>query len=231
PENPEVYFEFRESCSGISKACEVLNTPIVSGNVSLNNGGIDQPIYPTPTIGMIGLIKDYNKILANRLTNEDQLIYVIGETKDDYAGSVIQKLKENRLFGDLSHDLTVEKAHQAAVLKANEDRLLSSAHDISEGGLLIALLEMSFETDYSFEIEVDLTKAQLFSESQSRFIVTVDQSYKEAFEKLVENLQVTLIGRTTTSSQAVVNLPDETVTLDKENLETIWGQALSNQLS
>lgn len=231
PENPEVYFEFRESCSGISKACEVLNTPIVSGNVSLNNGGIDQPIYPTPTIGMIGLIKDYNKILANRLTNEDQLIYVIGETKDDYAGSVIQKLKENRLFGDLSHDLTVEKAHQAAVLKANEDRLLSSAHDISEGGLLIALLEMSFETDYSFEIEVDLTKAQLFSESQSRFIVTVDQSHKEAFEKLVENLQVTLIGRTTTSSQAVVNLPDETVTLDKENLEIIWGQALSNQLS
>ena len=231
PENPEVYFEFRESCSGISKACEVLNTPIVSGNVSLNNGGIDQPIYPTPTIGMIGLIKDYNKILANRLTNEDQLIYVIGETKDDYAGSVIQKLKENRLFGDLSHDLTVEKAHQVAVLKANEDRLLSSAHDISEGGLLIALLEMSFETDYSFEIEVDLTKAQLFSESQSRFIVTVDQSHKEAFEKLVENLQVTLIGRTTTSSQAVVNLPDETVTLDKENLEIIWGQALSNQLS
>lgn len=228
--NPEVYYEMSESARGIAEACRLLDTPVVSGNVSLNNGSSSKPIYPTPIIGMIGLLKDYSQLMTNKITSAGQLIYLLGDTEDDFAGSVIQKVQEGRIFGRPRIDMVQEKAHQDFVLKANEMKLIQSAHDISEGGLLINLLEMAFETDFAFNLSIDLDKELLFSESQSRFILIVDPKDQESFEESARNLPIKVIGQTVSDESIKIDLVDNVETLNKTELEQIWSQALENKL-
>ncbi len=230
--NPEVYYSFEQSCLGISQACEVLDTPVVSGNVSLNNGPFDTPIYPSPIVGMVGLLKDYRKILANQFTSGDQAIYLLGETGADFAGSLIQKIQEDRIFGSPRINLYQEKQNQDFVLTANDQGLLEASHDLSEGGLFVHLLKMAFGTDYGFDLDSNLTKEDLFSETQSRFILAVDASKQADFEALVQeaDVKVQKIGQTKEADQIKVNLADGTrEELSKKELEIIWSQAFDQK--
>lgn len=228
--NPEVYFELEESAKGITQACQVLDTPVVSGNVSLNNGSLDQPIYPTPIVGMIGLIKDYDQVISQKLSQPGHLLYLVGQTGHDYSGSVIQKRQEGKIFGSPSIDLKVEKANQDFVLKANAKGLVQAAHDISEGGLIINLLEMDFGTDLAFDLDLDLEKELLFSESQSRFILAVDPSDQEAFEALGKGINLQEIGQVTSDETIQVKVKDGQESLNKADLENIWSTALAEKL-
>ncbi|NSN13035.1 phosphoribosylformylglycinamidine synthase II, partial [Enterococcus faecalis] len=136
PDKPESFWELWTSADGIAAACRQLGTPVISGNVSLYNETDGQAIYPTPMIGMVGVIEDVSQITTQAFKQVDDLIYLIGETHADFNGSEIQKMQLGRIEGQLrSFDLKEEKANQELVLKAIQAGLVASAHDCAEGGV------------------------------------------------------------------------------------------------
>ncbi|KLV22152.1 phosphoribosylformylglycinamidine synthase subunit PurL [Bacillus altitudinis] len=190
PEKPEIFWQIEKSADGISEACRTLSTPVIGGNVSLYNESNGTAIYPTPVIGMVGLIEDTAHITTQSFQQAGDVIFVIGETKEEFAGSELQKMTEGRIYGKAPEiDLDVELARQEALLAAIQNGLVQSAHDVSEGGLGVALAESTFGTDgLGANIQIDLnSEASLFSESQSRFVVTVKPENREAFAAAVQD--------------------------------------------
>ncbi|GJI60051.1 phosphoribosylformylglycinamidine synthase subunit PurL [Bacillus altitudinis] len=190
PEKPEIFWQIEKSADGISEACRTLSTPVIGGNVSLYNESNGTAIYPTPVIGMVGLIEDTAHITTQSFQQAGDVIFVIGETKEEFAGSELQKMTEGRIYGKAPEiDLDVELARQEALLAAIQNGLVQSAHDVSEGGLGVALAESTFGTDVlGADIQIDLNSAaSLFSESQSRFVVTVKPENREAFAAAVQD--------------------------------------------
>lgn len=142
PEKPEVFWQIEKAADGISEACRVLETPVIGGNVSLYNETSGTAIYPTPVIGMVGLITDLDHITTQHFKNAGDLIYLVGETKGEFGGSELQKLLYGRIFGKAPEiDMQVERERQAQVLAAIRTGIVQSAHDLSEGGLAVALAE------------------------------------------------------------------------------------------
>ncbi|WP_144498879.1 phosphoribosylformylglycinamidine synthase subunit PurL [Bacillus pumilus] len=190
PEKPEIFWQIEKSADGISEACRTLSTPVIGGNVSLYNESNGTAIYPTPVIGMVGLVEDTAHITTQSFQQAGDVIFVIGETKEEFAGSELQKMTEGRIYGKAPEiDLNVELARQEALLAAIQNGLVQSAHDVSEGGLGVALAESTFGTDgLGADIQIDLdSEASLFSETQSRFVVTVKTEHREAFAAAVKD--------------------------------------------
>ncbi|TWW13798.1 phosphoribosylformylglycinamidine synthase subunit PurL [Dellaglioa algida] len=226
PENPEIFWEFDQSAIGISEACELFNTPVISGNVSLYNEFNEQAIYPTPMIGMVGLINDVKHITTQDFKHPNDLLYLIGTTYDDFNGSEIQKMVSGEISGDLTHfDLKQEKRNQELVLEAIEFDLVESAHDLAEGGLAVALSESAFKNDLGMSVELDITDAQLFSETQSRFILSVNPENAEAFEKLME-LNAKKIGRVTATQMIDVTTKDKHIVMAVAEAKHAWEDAI-----
>lgn len=234
PKDPEVFYEFEESSKGISEACKVLDTPVISGNVSLSNGNPSGSIYPTPILGMVGLIDNISHILPQKFAQASDVIYLVGATGDDFAGSVIQKHQAGKFYGQINFDLAAEKQSQDFVFQANRNGLLQSAHDLSEGGLLVGLVQKAFGTDFGFEVETTLTNAQLFSETQSRFVVTVAKEKQEQFEAFIQEKGmadvVTVLGQTVGGTTATIKTSESTAELSLLELKTKWEQALPKDL-
>ncbi|KPN12550.1 phosphoribosylformylglycinamidine synthase [Bacillus australimaris] len=190
PEKPEIFWQIEKSADGISEACRTLSTPVIGGNVSLYNESNGTAIYPTPVIGMVGLVEDTAHITTQSFQQAGDVIFVIGETKEEFAGSELQKMTEGRIYGKAPEiDLDVELTRQEALLAAIQNGLVQSAHDVSEGGLGVALAESTFGTDgLGAHIQIDLnSEASLFSETQSRFVVTVKPEHREAFAAAVKD--------------------------------------------
>ncbi|WP_338594184.1 phosphoribosylformylglycinamidine synthase subunit PurL [Bacillus safensis] len=190
PEKPEIFWQIEKSADGISEACRKLSTPVIGGNVSLYNESNGTAIYPTPVIGMVGLVEDTAHITTQSFQQAGDVIFVIGETKEEFAGSELQKMTEGRIYGKAPEiDLDVELTRQEALLAAIQNGLVQSAHDVSEGGLGVALAESTFGTDgLGAHIRIDLnSEASLFSETQSRFVVTVKPEHREAFAAAVKD--------------------------------------------
>ncbi|QKN79523.1 phosphoribosylformylglycinamidine synthase subunit PurL [Bacillus pumilus] len=190
PEKPEIFWQIEKSADGISEACRTLSTPVIGGNVSLYNESNGTAIYPTPVIGMVGLVEDTAHITTQSFQQAGDVIFVIGETKEEFAGSELQKMTEGRIYGKAPDiDLDVELTRQEALLAAIQNGLVQSAHDVSEGGLGVALAESTFGTDgLGADIQIDLnSEASLFSETQSRFVVTVRPEHCEAFATAVKD--------------------------------------------
>ncbi|MBP3039252.1 phosphoribosylformylglycinamidine synthase subunit PurL [Bacillaceae bacterium Marseille-Q3522] len=193
PEKPEIFWQIEKAADGMSEACRKLNTPVTGGNVSLYNETNGTAIYPTPVVGMVGLIKDLDHITTQVFKNSGDLIYLLGETKEEFGGSELQKLLEGKLFGKApALDLEVEKKQQQIVLEAIQSGFVASAHDIAEGGLAVAIAESIFASD-GLGANVELTgnpAAALFSESQSRFLLSVKKEHQEAFERLTNAVYI-----------------------------------------
>ncbi|KLK99880.1 phosphoribosylformylglycinamidine synthase [Bacillus pumilus] len=190
PEKPEIFWQIEKSADGISEACRKLSTPVIGGNVSLYNESNGTAIYPTPVIGMVGLVEDTAHITTQSFQQAGDVIFVIGETKEEFAGSELQKMTEGRIYGKAPEiDLDVELTRQEALLAAIQNGLVQSAHDVSEGGLGVALAESTFGTDgLGAQIQLGLnSEASLFSETQSRFVVTVKPEHREAFAAAVKD--------------------------------------------
>ncbi|MCP8857848.1 phosphoribosylformylglycinamidine synthase subunit PurL [Latilactobacillus fuchuensis] len=226
PEKPEVFWEFDQSAQGIAEACRQFGTPVISGNVSLYNEFNGEAIYPTPMIGMVGLIKDTDHITTQDFKATDDLIYLVGDTDDDYAGSELQKMLTGSISGQLgAFSLTTEAHNQDLVLNAIQAGLITSAHDLAEGGLAIALAEATFKNQLGYAVQVDLTSAQLFSETQSRFILTVKPDQQAAFET-VAGSAAQLIGCVTDNGQMTIQTKDESLTLAVETAKSAWKAAI-----
>jgi len=218
PENPEIFWQLEQSAVGISEACLVFDTPVIGGNVSLYNERGPAAIYPTPVIGVVGLIEDLSHITTSKFKNPGDAIYLLGTTLNEFGGSELQKMLNNgEIFGPVPLiDLREEKRTQDALLAAIRQGLVKSAHDVSEGGLGVCLAECLMDSDgLGAKIAIpgenpacDTTNAIafLFSESQGRFIVSVSPANQAAFEKLTGEAKIntTLLGHTTADGQLVV---------------------------
>ncbi|HPK41766.1 MAG TPA: AIR synthase related protein, partial [Candidatus Cloacimonadota bacterium] len=190
PYNPEVYWTFVEAIKGMSDACIKFETPVTGGNVSFYNQSPTGAIYPTPTIGMLGLIEDNSKVITSHFKNKGDLIYLLGENCNEIGGSQYLHEIHGLIKGDAPHvDLDKEALLYNAMLKLVDKRLLQSAHDCSDGGLAIALMESSFSPNgyhTGCKVKVNLKNRadiELFGESHSRIIVSIKPADKDAFEK------------------------------------------------
>ncbi|WP_036124059.1 phosphoribosylformylglycinamidine synthase subunit PurL [Lysinibacillus sphaericus] len=191
PEKPEIFWQIEKSADGISAACTALNAPVIGGNVSLYNERSGEAVYPTPTIGMVGLIEDLAHVTTQDVKAAGDLVFVIGETKTEFGGSELQKLLNNGVISGKAPaiDLEVEAVRQQALLKAIKAGLVQSAHDVAEGGLAVAIAETTFGAN-GLGVEVTLAGSAttaLFSESQSRFVVTVKEENAAAFVEIIKD--------------------------------------------
>jgi phosphoribosylformylglycinamidine synthase subunit PurL len=227
PEKPEIFWQIEKAADGISEACRVLNSPVIGGNVSLYNETNGKAIYPTPVIGMVGLVTNLTHVTTQTFKQDGDLIYLLGETKDEFGGSELQKMLHGEIFGKAPEiDLQVESEYQQKVLSAIRAGLVASAHDLAEGGLSVAVAESLFGTKglgATIKVSGNPVSA-LFSESQSRFLLSVKKEHQREFEKLVG---ATLIGEVTASAKLTITQNEE-VLIDEyvEELESAWRGAI-----
>jgi phosphoribosylformylglycinamidine synthase len=214
PENPEIMWQFAQGCYGIKEACAKLNTPVVSGNVSLYNETDGEGIYPTPAIAMVGVNDDANKTLPSAFQKDDSPIYLIGDTFSDFGGSLYLKKVYKKVGGVLPKiDYEQELKLWELVIEANKQDLLYCAKDVNVGGIAIALAKMSCVGDKGSTCRVDLKDDRdIFSESFSRAIVEVKD--EKEFEKLAQKIGINVqkIGKTTKEKTFACN--DISVDLD-----------------
>ncbi|MDU1981875.1 MAG: phosphoribosylformylglycinamidine synthase subunit PurL [Enterococcus casseliflavus] len=226
PDKPEGFWELSTAADGISEACRVLETPVISGNVSLYNETDGQSVYPTPVIGMVGLIEELAHITTQHFQAAGDLIYVLGETHADFNGSELQKLQTGKIAGRLmSFDLETEKMNQQLVTAAIQASLVQSAHDCAEGGLAIALAESAFDKGFGLNVTVSLPAAQFFSETQSRFVISVAPDKQAAFEALV-GAAATAIGEVTADGQIRMQAQDDTIEMPLTEAKLKWEEAI-----
>lgn len=191
PYKPEVYWQFKKAIEGMGEACRFFNTPVTGGNVSFYNESPDAAVYPTPVIGMVGLIEKLENITTAEFKNEGDLIYVLGEDYEEVGGSEYLKEIHGLVTGEIPRiDLQTEKDLHNLLLELINEEVINSAHDISDGGILTALAEsciINQEKMIGAKVKIHIkTREDLtfFSESQSRIIISVHPDKKEKFEKI-----------------------------------------------
>jgi len=195
PYVPEVYWQFVGAIKGMSTACTKFQTPVTGGNVSFYNQSSDEgPVFPTPTIGMLGVMDDLSTLTRSDFRNEGDLIYLIGESKNDIASSQYLASFHNIAASPAPFfDLEKEYAMHQVIKQLIKEKLLVSAHDVSDGGLYIALLESALPNQLGFAIETDpeiRKDAFLFGEAQGRVVVSVKQEKQEALIELLATSEV-----------------------------------------
>ncbi|MDE3253257.1 MAG: phosphoribosylformylglycinamidine synthase subunit PurL, partial [Bacteroidota bacterium] len=176
PFDPEVYYQFVKAVTGMGDACRKFKTPVTGGNVSFYNQNPDGPVYPTPTIGMVGILDDFSNRMTLDYKNPGDQILLIGSQQNDIGSSeYLHKLKNIAYSPAPYFNLEEEVAVQEFITHAIKEKWLQSAHDISEGGLAITLLESGFFRELGFEVEAetDIRKdAYWFGEAQGRVVVS-----------------------------------------------------------
>jgi len=210
PYVPEVYWQFVSAIKGMSEACIKFQTPVTGGNVSFYNQSSDEgPVFPTPTIGMLGVLDDKNTLMTSNFKAEADLIYLIGESQNDIASS--QYLASfHRITAAPAPYFDLEKEYDMhqVVKQLIKEQLIQSAHDVADGGLYITLLESAMPNalGFSIESEDDIRKdAFLFGEAQGRVVVSVKPAQQEAFIELLatSNTEFTLLGMVNAGSLLV----------------------------
>ncbi len=207
PERPDVYFQMQGVIQGIADACDVLGTPVISGNVSLYNETDDRPVYPTPVIGVLGILDDVNQRCGMALRDEGDDVFLVGAHLDQHqdflGGSEYLKLEHGLVGGKLEIDLQLEGRVQRTVLAAIKQRVVTAAHDCSDGGLAVALAEMCIAGDRGIDGSAAAfggrVAAALFGEAQSRIIVVVKPEMRETLISIASSLTVPVqhVGRVT----------------------------------
>ena len=233
PYNPEVYYQFVHAIKGMGEACVKFDTPVTGGNVSFYNQSPDGPVYPTPTIGMVGLLDNVSQKMTMDFKNAGDHIYLIGNSSNDFNSSEYLHKIHGVEFSPAPHfELNEEFDLHRVIEKLIKDQLVLSAHDVSEGGIFVTLTESGFNKNLGYQITTNKNfrkDAWLFGEAQSRVIVSVSQQQVAAFETSVGALNVHFekLGSVTTGAMQI----------DNENWGDIqeWGkkydQAIGNLLA
>ncbi|MDN3428941.1 phosphoribosylformylglycinamidine synthase subunit PurL [Microbacterium sp. APC 3898] len=227
PEKPEIFWQLEKAADGMSEACTILDSPVIGGNVSLYNETNGTAIYPTPTIGMVGLVEDLSHVTTQDAKKVGDLVYLIGESFTEFGGSELQKMVEGRIFGKAPViDLAVEAKRQQEILSAIQQGLVASAHDVAEGGVAVALAEKTFGNGLGMDVTLSgSATTALFSESQSRFVVTVSPEKAAQFEEMVSDAKK--IGQVT-GDNLVINGEDGTAWINGSvaALRSAWKGAI-----
>jgi len=198
PENPEVMWQFAQGCEGIKEACAKLNTPVIGGNVSLYNETDGVSVFPTPTIATVGVNEDQNRVLSSSFQANNSVLYLIGQTKHEFGGSLYLKELYNVVGGKMPKiDYDAELALWNLIIEANKKDLLLCAKDCSSGGIAIALAKMSAKSRIGCNVGIDtIDERDIFSESFSRAIVEVKPQNCDTFQEMAKDLKITKIGTT-----------------------------------
>jgi phosphoribosylformylglycinamidine synthase len=196
PENPEVMWQFGKACEGIKEACVKLNTPVIGGNVSLYNETEGVGVYPTPSIATVGVNDDENNVLMSDFQNEGDVIYLLGESKSEFGGSLYMK-EICGVVGGVLPEIDYEKELKLwdVVIEANKKHLLEFAKDLSSGGLAVALAKMSATSSLGCDVKIEFQDSRdIFAESMSRAVVGVKKENCEAFEAMLDGMSYQKIG-------------------------------------
>ena len=209
PYNPEVYWQFVGSIKGMSKACLKFETPVTGGNVSFyNQSSYEGPVFPTPTIGMIGILADKNSQTTLDFKNEGDIIYLIGESKNDISSSeYLYSYHKVKNTPAPFFDLDTEHNIQACIISLIKNKSVVSAHDVSDGGVFMNLLESAMVNNLGFEITTDASvrkDAFLFGEAQSRVIVSVSANNTSTIEIELKKQNVAFTKLGVVKGKAVV---------------------------
>ena len=225
PEKKEIYQQLIDSTKGMAEACEVLKTPVVSGNVSLYNETRGTSIFPTPVVGMVGLIEDI-QYLNDFHPETGHTLYLVGETGSDFGGSQIEKL----LYSKVNHeyeeiDLGDEVAKGEAIKTSIRNGIASHVQTVGKGGLLITLAKISAYYNLGLEAKVELSDAQLFSETQGRYVVAVKEGQTLDVDGAIK------IGELTDVDEFKVANTTSTITEKVSDIKAIWEGAISECLT
>lgn len=225
PEKKEIYQQLIDSTKGMAEACDVLNTPVVSGNVSLYNETRGTSIFPTPVVGMVGLIENIDYLTDFKPQAGDKL-YLVGETRNDFGGSQLEKL----IYGSVNHefesiDLSKEVEKGEAIKEAIRNGIASHVQTVGKGGLLITLAKMSAYYDLGLEAHVNVSNPQLFSESQGRYIVAVKANQSLNIDGAIE------IGQLTHTNQFNVSNEQTKITKEVTDIKHVWEGAIHQCLT
>ena len=189
PYNPEVYWQFVEAVKGMGEACRKFDTPVTGGNVSFYNQasieGKTEPVFPTPVIGMLGIIRDKNHLMSLDFKEKGDIIFLIGKSRNDLAGSQylnsVAGIKESPPpYFDLDHEYKIQEAVKGLI----RGKMIRSAHDVSDGGLYVTLVESAMQRELGFDITCPAEVRQdafLFGEAQSRIVVSVNLTQETDF--------------------------------------------------
>lgn len=228
PYNPENYFQFAEAIRGIGEACRKFNTPVTGGNVSFYNESKDYSVFPTPVIGMLGLIEDIDNIMTSNFKKENDIIILLGKRCNCVGGSEYLKIFSHAVSGDAPDiDLDYELNLQNLMLELIGKKLINSAHDISEGGLAIALIEsciFNIKNPIGCNVKFDYKHRkdfELFGESQGRIIISADEKDINTILKLsnLHNIDFEILGKTIKEE---IKINDEIMINLKEAIELYY---------
>jgi phosphoribosylformylglycinamidine synthase II len=235
PENPEVMWQFAEVIRGMRDACLGLNVPVVSGNVSFYNETDGAPIHPTPTIGMVGLLKKIRRVVTSWFKASGDVVVLLGRTREELGGTEYLKSVHGLTRGTPPWiDLKMEQAVQNCVLDSIDQEILSSAHDVADGGLAIALAECSIGgPEKPLGVRIDTHEmirgdALLFSESQSRIVVSLKEDNLGKLRDVAARYNVPMevigtVGGTRFVIQPLLQLP-------VDELRTVWSTGLTAKI-
>jgi phosphoribosylformylglycinamidine synthase len=208
PYDPQVYYQFVHAIKGMGDACRKFDTPVTGGNVSFYNQNPDGAVYPTPTIGMVGLLEDINEKMTLDFKAQGDVIFLIGKSTNDIASSeYLHKIHDVEYSPAPYFDLDEEFALQQKIAELIKNKIIVSAHDVSEGGLFTTLLESSFNHLLGFDVVADdasLRKdAYWFGEGQSRVVVSVKPAEVAALRNALGNFPFAELGFVTAGSVEV----------------------------
>lgn len=236
PDKPDRYWQFKNAVKGIVDACRFFNLPVVSGNVSFYNESPNGPIFPTPTIGMVGVMDDVSRRMTSHFKNKGDCIMLLGENKEEIGGSEYLKRIHGLKTGDAPVlDLNLEKKVQNVCLELIQEGLIKSAHDCSEGGLSISIAESCIMGNLGARINISENKrpdSVLFGESQSRIIISFNKDKRKEIENIIhkENCPYQILGETG-GGELIFKINDvELAKISVKEMGDIWKNSISHFL-
>ena len=207
PYDPEVYYQFVKAVTGMGDACRKFKTPVTGGNVSFYNQNPDGPVYPTPTIGMVGIIDDFGDRMTLDYKKAGDVIILLGKQQNDIDSSeYLHKLKKTEYspapYFDLDEELSVQNFVSAII----KEKLIQSAHDISEGGLAVTLIEKGFNRNLGFSVSAETNfrkDAYWFGEAQGRIVVSVSKLNVESVMQKAKEAGIETIQLGTVTNESI----------------------------
>ena len=233
PEKPNIYWQMQNAVAGMSVAARVLDTPVVSGNVSLYNETAAGAIYPTPVVGMVGVLADVDKRCDMAFKDPDDLIILLGGFREELGGSEYLSVCHGLETGAVpTVDLAAEKSLQKLILQLIHDNILQSCHDISEGGLAVTLAESAIKGQIGCTVKVNSEHSRvdgiLFSEAPTRVIASVKRSHLGQLVRVVveHEVEMRIIGHVGGDRLVIEDDGSEVIRMRVGDAARRWGEAI-----
>ena len=236
PQDPEIYWQFREAVTGIGEACRSLNTPVTGGNVSFYNETGESAVYPTPVIGMVGLLENIKQNTTMEFKDAGDFIVTLGALNGNLGGSEYLRTIYDKIQGPIPHlNMELEMGVQELCLEAIKKGIVKSAHDLSDGGLAVNISESLVRSAQGLGVKLDVSRKLrndelLFGECQSLIVVTLEESSLYELILLSKKLDVhtQTIGRVTDTGRVVIN---DLIDVPRKKLEDAYFNSLLRIMS